>query len=505
MPQLGLGTEIGRVSGGAYDSDALAYFSRAGIASGTQTPSSYDNAASFNGTNQFLSTPLTGVNTSQPWSFSCWANVSSSTGYILGKGTDSNGNFGPCISALGFRMSTDGTWGANIREISFGSSFSLNRWTHLAMTWNATDGMRGYVNGVQVGAVAAPTCFNSASEFTIGRYTSFVTAAISSVGAWSKALTASEVSQLWNNGAGRTYASLDSGLRNNLISWWALNGTSSAVSLTDSAPTGNNLTNNGTVTAPNIGPIVTTTQNSRQLINNFVKGIKSLGLWNSMVCWPLRSSQNASTTLTARSLGGLGTFDGALASSGALPVWTPDGVTFGANTQFIQYSPTFNVDFTKGGFSVYAVWSAMGVPIIFGEGNFQLFGAFPSIEINNVITTLVGGGSTWQAQSRNYNGNRYFNGVDQPTSGNAAYGWNADTLTLQRNGGDVLTQNSPSFTATNGAYGLRTTGRNNSTTAATSRVSHLIAFAPSIGMTSSRMAQLHALYRQTLGLGLGLP
>jgi hypothetical protein len=180
-------------------------------------------------------------------------------------------------------------------------------------------------------------------------------------------------------------------------------------------------------------------------------------------------------------------------------------VTFGANTQFIQYSPTFNVDFTKGGFSVYAVWSAMGVPIIFGEGNFQLFGAFPSIEINNVITTLVGGGSTWQAQSRNYNGNRYFNGVDQPTSGNAAYGWNADTLTLQRNGGDVLTQNSPSFTATNGAYGLRTTGRNNSTTAATSRVSHLIAFAPSIGMTSSRMAQLHALYRQTLGLGLGLP
>jgi hypothetical protein len=180
-------------------------------------------------------------------------------------------------------------------------------------------------------------------------------------------------------------------------------------------------------------------------------------------------------------------------------------VTFGANAQFIQYSPTFNVDFTLGGYSVYAVWSAMGVPIIFGEGTFQLFGSPTGNEINNVITTGVGGGTTWQAQSRNYNGNRYFNGVDQPTSGNAAYGWNADTLTLQRNGGDILTQNAPSFATTNGAYTLRTTGRNNSTTSATSRVSHLIAMAPGIGMTASRMAQIHDLYRQTLGLGLGLP
>jgi hypothetical protein len=39
------------------------------------------------------------------------------------------------------------------------------------------------------------------------------------------------------------------------------------------------------------------------------------------------------------------------------------------------------------------------------------------------------------------------------------------------------------------------TGRNNSTTSATSRVSQLIAMAPGIGMTASRMAQIHALYR----------
>jgi hypothetical protein len=42
-------------------------------------------------------------------------------------------------------------------------------------------------------------------------------------------------------------------------------------------------------------------------INSFVKGIKDLGLWSSMVCWPLRSSQNAGTGTTAYSLGGYGT------------------------------------------------------------------------------------------------------------------------------------------------------------------------------------------------------
>jgi hypothetical protein len=59
-------------------------------------------------------------------------------------------------------------------------------------------------------------------------------------------------------------------------------------------------------------------------INDFVKGIKALGLWNSMVCWPLRSSQNAGTGSIAYSLGGLGTYNGTLVNG---PTWGADGVT----------------------------------------------------------------------------------------------------------------------------------------------------------------------------------
>jgi len=60
-------------------------------------------------------------------------------------------------------------------------------------------------------------------------------------------------------------------------------------------------------------------------INQFVLGVKALGLWTSFVCWPLRSSQSAGTGTVAYSLGGLGTFNGTLVNG---PTWGADGVSF---------------------------------------------------------------------------------------------------------------------------------------------------------------------------------
>lgn len=68
-------------------------------------------------------------------------------------------------------------------------------------------------------------------------------------------------------------------------------------------------------------------------LSNFVKGVKALGLWDDMVCWPLRSSQNAGTGTTAYSLGGLGTFNGTLVNG---PTWGVDGIDFdGTNDRII--------------------------------------------------------------------------------------------------------------------------------------------------------------------------
>jgi hypothetical protein len=59
-------------------------------------------------------------------------------------------------------------------------------------------------------------------------------------------------------------------------------------------------------------------------INAFVKGVKDLGLYNNMVCWLLRSTQNSGTGTTAYSLGGLGTYNGTLVNS---PTWGTNGLT----------------------------------------------------------------------------------------------------------------------------------------------------------------------------------
>jgi hypothetical protein len=236
-----------------------------------------------------------------------------------------------------------------------------------------------------------------------------------------------------------------------------------------------------------------------------VIGMKTLGLYNSMVCWPLRSTQNAGTGSTAYSLGGLGTYNGTLVNG---PTWGADGVAFGGNTQRIEYSPQFAVDFTKGGYSVHAVWSGLNVSVANSEGPFVLFGSTgdSTLGLQNTISTGVGGGITWLPQSRNYNGNRYFNlDANLPISGNVGYGWNADTLTMQTSGSDITTSDIVSSTPINGNYTLQTAGRNNTTAAATSRVSYLLAFQPNIGMTAQKMQDIYSLAKQTLGQGLGLP
>jgi hypothetical protein len=64
-------------------------------------------------------------------------------------------------------------------------------------------------------------------------------------------------------------------------------------------------------------------------LNKFVVGIKRLGLWNSMVAWPMRSIHNAGTGSTVYSLGGLGVYNGTMVNS---PVWGLNGISFASGS-----------------------------------------------------------------------------------------------------------------------------------------------------------------------------
>jgi len=68
-----------------------------------------------------------------------------------------------------------------------------------------------------------------------------------------------------------------------------------------------------------------TQSRGKQEISAFIKGVKGLGLWSQMICWPLRSRHNAGSGSTAYSLGGLSTAIGTIAGAD----WSDNGLVFG--------------------------------------------------------------------------------------------------------------------------------------------------------------------------------
>ena len=95
-------------------------------------------------------------------------------------------------------------------------------------------------------------------------------------------------------------------------------------------------------------------------VDNFVKGLKQLNLWQNVVCWPLRSIHNIGTGTTLLSLGGLGQYNGTLVNG---PTWGVNGITYDGVNDVISTS------FTLGAIRVFC--GVVGdMPTSGGDGNF---------------------------------------------------------------------------------------------------------------------------------------
>jgi hypothetical protein len=228
------------------------------------------------------------------------------------------------------------------------------------------------------------------------------------------------------------------------------------------------------------------------LINNFVKGIKSLGLWNSMVCWPLRASQNAGGGITAFSLGGLGAFDGNLING---PAWGSSGINFNKTaTQFIGTS--LNPNLTNNGIFVCSDWSqissseiqitAIGNRDIYGSG-----GRGASLGVTN--TSNLRAISSPDGTTINS-----FQITSLPTGfGCHSMLSNGSVLTVNQNNTQVATQTIVSGTT-------QTSLNIGSALSAQYTYKGVIPFAAAFYAPVSNTA-IYNLYKSTLGLGLGLP
>jgi hypothetical protein len=142
-------------------------------------------------------------------------------------------------------------------------------------------------------------------------------------------------------------------------------------------------------------------------INKFVIGAKKLGLWDSIVCWPMRSIHNAGTGSTVYSLGGLGTYNGTLING---PTWGRDGLFFLPN-RTVNLMTYLNFPYKAGqyGVSVFSIVNPLNW-ITSGSGDILLLGAAsgnapPMLHLTNGVA----GGTSMVLQkfAINYNNATY--------------------------------------------------------------------------------------------------
>ena len=237
---------------------------------------------------------------------------------------------------------------------------------------------------------------------------------------------------------------------------------------------------------------------AQNAINDFVLGIKNLGLYNNMVCWPLRSSQNAGTGTTAYSWGGLGTFNGTLTNG---PAWGANGIVLSSIAHEITLPDSPSLYNSRTGFVVFSPSST--------SNNQNL------IEFQD-NATLQG----WYCLFR-YGGGDGESGIkfaatrNSTASGNNPSGQLALLNSFQtgaftaNNTSDNLFRNGSlvSDGARTGLLALNPTGPRavRQLFGNTSSMVGSFGFVSTSTLTNANITSLHALYKTTLGAGLGLP
>ena len=244
-----------------------------------------------------------------------------------------------------------------------------------------------------------------------------------------------------------------------------------------------------------------TDSTAKQNINSFVKNVKGLGIWSSMVCWPLRSTQNQSTTGTSvYSLGGLGSYTGTRVGASS---WLSTGLNLsnnglGTNNQYITLPPSL----CTSGLNQFA----MGVFNANSNTNFNQLvriddstatGRNPFLvqsyaALFNVSFNLPNSGSTVASPT--------FTSAISVGSFNALIGSKVGTsVTVCLNASNTLTN-----TATQSAFSLPSS---TSYSALGFYTDGVVPFAM-IGRfdaSSTLVSQIYSLYKSTLGQGIALP
>jgi hypothetical protein len=503
MPQLGLGLRANNSSSSLYDGDAAAYFTRAGVTDATAK-------AQINAFVKGLKN-LGFYNNIVFWPLRSTQNAGTgTTAYSLGGLGTYNGTLtnGPTWGASGITF--DGT------NDFIGTNDPLNSARIVYVSY------LGNLDAALLGAVVGNYNFNGTNETgyeifheantrpTVRFYTTANNGRTSTINCndgkfhFVTGVTDNTASRISADGTTGAFTNLTNPPRlnstgnfaigsGNTIGRLPMKGTISFVAIMDlytadfdSVRTLYNSTLGANLYDPDAEAYFTTAgitnTTAKQQINDFVVGVKDLGLWNDMVCWPLRSTQNAGSGTTAYSLGGYGTFNGTLVNS---PSWGTDGITFTSGSSQTITIP--NITTSKTDLILATCQAAT-------SGNLRTMefsttgGQFPGIWAG------FGNNYYWDVRSTANTLNRQNGGGPVPTSRIFTHGIASTSgASFFVNGTSVL---SNAVSSTNGNisdFKINQNGGNGN-----------ISFAM-FSQSITGNASLYNLYKTTLGQGLSLP
>ena len=485
MANLGLGLSLTRASGSSYDPDASAFIQQAGISSTATIP--------LYGQNNLPSSN----NFTDPVNW--YTNLCSVTAGALSNP---------------FGTATDASLLSNI-NVSYGNLLRLgntqvatflNNDTRYMMSIYAKAGASNLL-GLRLGDIGG----NSGNNYSFVNLSTGVATLLTPANGTNHSLTATLVANGWyrveysftnatsvNNivdialcdNAGSVTMTSSAGTRSVYI-WGSQLEVTTNTNASAYAETGNNILLVNEAQLRTNGTLLTQTINPRSQIDSFVRGVKDLGLWNNILFWPLRSYQNANSALIAYSLGGLGTFNGAL-SGMTTSQWRSSGLALdGVNDQILT-------SFTGSGSSAFCGYvgncqqsgSASNKGNMFGATNSSATAIYWLNPRSGYGAEFRYGQSNTNTNDNKLGGHHFWS--TRGVSGSATRGYIDGSLVTTA--GTASSTPSPLSQTPALTIGRFTGGFAGS-----------LAFAVVTTSDVSSPSSLYNLYKTTLGQGLGLP
>jgi len=122
-----------------------------------------------------------------------------------------------------FIVSSDGAGGGSLTFVDWGSALSTGVWYHVVAYHDAVNNLLGIVvnAGTPVTAAFSGGPFQGTGDFTVGRRGNgaYFDGVIDEAGFWTRVLSSTDRSALYNSGSGRAYAALDSFDFSSLVAW----------------------------------------------------------------------------------------------------------------------------------------------------------------------------------------------------------------------------------------------------------------------------------------------